>query len=250
MIEMRKTKIVATIGPASKSEEMLEKLTLAGVNIARLNFSHETQESHLERIKSIRKVNEKLGSNLAILADTKGPEIRCGIIEGDGVFFETGEEVDIVKEDVLGNKERFTIDVEEMYRDVTVGQTLLVDDGKVRMTILEVTPDRLRARVENPGYVKTRKGINIPGAYLSMPFISEKDEKDIRFAAQENVNFIAASFTRRKEDILEIKEILRQEGAEHIQVIPKIENQEGYDNLREILEVSDGVMVARGDLGV
>lgn len=247
---MRKTKIVATIGPASKSEEMLEKLTLAGVNIARLNFSHETQESHLERIKSIRKVNEKLGSNLAILADTKGPEIRCGIIEGDGVFFETGEEVDIVKEDVLGNKERFTIDVEEMYRDVTVGQTLLVDDGKVRMTILEVTPDRLRARVENPGYVKTRKGINIPGAYLSMPFISEKDEKDIRFAAQENVNFIAASFTRRKEDILEIKEILRQEGAEHIQVIPKIENQEGYDNLREILEVSDGVMVARGDLGV
>ncbi len=250
MLDIRKTKIVATIGPATKSEEMIQKLAEAGVNIARLNFSHETQDSHLERINSIKAVNEKTGSNLAILVDTKGPEIRCGVIENDGVFFETGETVKIVKEEVLGNKERFTIDTPEMYADVKVGQTLLVDDGKVRMTILEANEDNLLCRVENPGYVKTRKGINIPGAYLSIPFISEKDESDIRFAAAQGANFIAASFTRRKEDVLEIREILKQEGAEHIQIIPKIENQEGYDNLREILEVADGVMVARGDLGV
>ncbi len=250
MIDIRKTKIVATIGPASKSVEMIEKLALAGVNIARLNFSHEVQESHAERIKTIKEVNDRLGTNLAILVDTKGPEIRCGVIEDDGVYFETGETVSIVKEEVIGNKERFTIDVQEMYDDVKVGQTLLVDDGKVRMTILEVAADKLLCRVENPGYVKTRKGINIPGAYLSMPFISAKDESDIRFAARNGANFIAASFTRRKEDVLEIKAILKEEGAEHIQIIPKIENQEGYDNLREILEVSDGVMVARGDLGV
>ncbi len=250
MLDIRKTKIVSTIGPSTKSYEMIEKLALAGVNIARLNFSHETQESHLERIKTIKEVNAKLGSNLAILVDTKGPEIRCGIMENDSIPFEKGDMVEVVQEEVLGNKERFTIDVKEMYADVKAGNVLLIDDGKMRLTITEAYEDRLVCRVENPGVIKTRKGVNVPGVYLSMPFISEKDEADIRFACEQGANFIAASFVRRKQDILDIKAILKEEGAEHIQIIPKVENQEGYDNLREILEVSDGVMVARGDLGV
>lgn len=250
MIDIRKTKIVSTIGPATKSYEMIEKLALEGINIARLNFSHETHESHLARIETIKEVNKNLGSNVAILADTKGPEIRCGIMEDDGVYFEIGDTVNVVQEEVIGNKERFTIDVKEMYADVKAGNTLLVDDGKLRLTVLEAYDEKLVCRVENPGFIKTRKGINVPGVYLSMPFISEKDESDIRFACEQNVNFIAASFVRRKEDIVEIKEILKEENAEHIQVIAKIENQEGYDNLAGILEVADGVMVARGDLGV
>ena len=250
MIDIRKTKIVATIGPATKTYKMMVKLVEAGVNIARLNFSHETQESHLERIKTIKQVNEDLKTSVAILADTKGPEIRCGVMEDDGFLLEKGDIVRVVKEDVLGNKERFTIDVPELYEDVKAGNVLLIDDGKMRLTITEASLDELVCRVENPGMIKTRKGVNVPGVRLSMPFVSKKDEADIRFACQQGADFLAASFVRRQEDILEIRKILVEEGKPNMQIIPKIENQEGYDNLREILEVSDGVMVARGDLGV
>ena len=250
MIDIRKTKIVATIGPATKTYEMMAQLAEAGVNIARLNFSHETQADHLKRIETIKKVNEDLGMSVAILADTKGPEIRCGVMEDEGFHLEKGDIVRVVKEDVLGNKERFTIDVAELYEDVKPGNVLLIDDGKMRLTITEASSDELVCRVENPGMIKTRKGVNVPGVRLSMPFISKKDEEDIRFACRQGADFLAASFVRRKQDILEIREILEDEGKPHLQIIPKIENQEGYDNLKEILEVSDGVMVARGDLGV
>ncbi len=250
MLNIRKTKVVATIGPATKSYEMMEKLAKAGVNIARLNFSHEDQASHLERMNTIKKVNADIGSSVAILVDTKGPEIRCGVMENDGFHLEQGDIIKVLKEDVLGNSERFTIDVPELYEDVKAGNVLLIDDGKMRLTIIEAKADELTCRVENPGMIKTRKGVNVPGVRLSMPFISEKDEADIRFACQQDAEFLAASFVRRKQDILEIRAILEDEGKPNMQVIPKIENQEGYDNLREILEVSDGVMVARGDLGV
>ena len=250
MIDIRKTKVVATVGPATNTHDMLKQLVLAGVNITRLNFSHETQEKHLETMKLIQGVNKELGTSVAILADTKGPEIRCGIMENDGFELEKGDIVKVVKEDVLGNKERFTIDVPELYEDVKAGNVLLIDDGKMRLTIIEANPTELTCRVENPGMIKTRKGVNVPGVRLSMPFVSEKDDSDIRFACRNGADFIAASFVRRKEDILEIRKILKEEGKENIQIIPKIENQEGYDNLVEILENSDGVMVARGDLGV
>lgn len=250
MIDIRKTKIVATVGPATKSYEMLKQMAQGGINIARLNFSHDTQEAHAETIKLIKKVNKDLGSSVAILADTKGPEIRCGIMENDSFHVDKGDMIRVVKENVLGNKERFTIDVPELYTDVKAGNILLIDDGKMRLTIQEAGPEELLCRVENPGVISTKKGVNVPGVRLSMPFISEKDEDDIRFACRQNVSFLAASFVRRKEDILKIREILKSEGKENIQIIPKIENQEGYENLREILEVSDGVMVARGDLGV
>ncbi len=250
MEAFRKTKIICTIGPASDSPEMVEKLARVGMNICRLNFSHENQEQHLRRIKMIREVSDHTGFNLAIMLDTKGPEIRCGDIEDGAMEVETGQIIRIVREAVIGNRERFSIMPPEVFDDVNTNDSVLIDDGKISMTILEKTDEALICKVENPGTIKTRKGVNVPNVKLSMPFISQKDDADIRFGCHNDVDFIAASFVRRAQDILEIREIMAQEGNEKIQIIAKIENQEGVDNLREILEVSDGVMVARGDLGV
>lgn len=246
----KKTKIVCTIGPATESEEMLVKMANAGMNVCRLNFSHDVQEQHLKKINRIRKVERDTGLNFSILLDTKGPEIRTGVFKNGQEFFNKGDLVTLCKEWVEGTKDRFHIQCPEVFDDVYEGGTILVDDGKIRLTILEKRPDELLCRVENPGTIKNRKGCNVPGVRLSMPFISKKDEEDIRFACRHNLDFIAASFTRRKQDILDIRRILQEEGNDHIQIIAKIENQEGYDNLDEILNVSDGIMVARGDLGV
>ncbi len=234
----RKTKIVCTIGPATESEEMLIKMAQTGMDVCRLNFSHETHEEHLVRINRIRKVAKETGLKFSILLDTKGPEIRTGVFKNGQETYAKGDIVTLCKEEIEGTKERFQIQCPEVFDDVEEGGTILIDDGKVRLTILEKHPDELVCRVENPG-VK-----------LSMPFISKKDESDIRFACRQNLDFIAASFTRRKQDILDIRKILQEEGNDRIQIIAKIENQEGYDNLDDILNVADGIMVARGDLGV
>ena len=247
---MRKTKIVCTIGPASESMEMMEKLVNAGMNVIRLNFSHGDFEEHGNRIKNIRKVNEKLGTNVAILVDTKGPEIRVGIMENGGVDFKTGDLVTITSEEVIGTHDRFQIVCPELFCDVEPNTKILVDDGKLTMTVVEKKGNDFVCRIENNGPIKTKKGVNVPNIKLSMPFISVKDEADIRFAAQHNADFLAASFVRRAEDINEIRKILAEEGNTTMEIISKIENQEGFDNLEEILEASDGVMVARGDLGV
>lgn len=246
----RKTKIVCTIGPATESEEMLVKMADAGMNVCRLNFSHETHEGHLERVERIRKVEKESGRKFAILLDTKGPEIRCGVFKNGQESYVIGDIVTLCREEIEGTKERFHIQCPEMFDDVYVGGTVLIDDGKVRLTILEKKEGELVCRIENPGVIKNRKGCNVPNVKLSMPFISPKDESDIRFAARNHLDYIAASFTRRKEDVLAIKKILEEEGDNHIQIIAKIENQEGYDNLDDILTVVDGIMVARGDLGV
>lgn len=246
----RKTKIVCTIGPASETKEMLEKLALKGMDVIRLNFSHGDFEEHGNRITNIREVGKKLGKNIAILLDTKGPEVRLGEFANKQEEYKTGEKVTMVREEILGTHDRFHIQCPEIFEDVEVGGTILVDDGKIKITILEKNEGELVGRIENPGFLKSKKGCNLPNVKLSMPFISAKDESDIRFGCQKNVDYIAASFTRRKEDVLAIREILKSEGKEDIQIIPKIENQEGFDNLESILEVSDGVMVARGDLGV
>ena len=248
---LKKTKIVCTMGPASETAEMIEGLAKEGMNVVRFNFSHDVHENHLRRIETVREVSKKTGINLSILLDTKGPEIRTAVIENDGVDFETGDVVRIgFDADYIGNKERFTLQVPEVYNDVNVGDTILVDDGLVRLTVIDKDETDLICRVENPGPVKTRKGINIPGIVLTMPFMSEKDEQDVRFGAQNNVDYIAPSFVRRASDVQEIRDVLKAEGKEHIQIIAKIENQEGVDNIEEILEYADGVMVARGDLGV
>lgn len=246
----KKTKIVCTIGPASESKEVLTKLVNEGMNIARLNFSHGSYEEHGNRIKLIREVSKETGKPIGIMLDTKGPEIRLGDFENGGCEFKEGDIVRIVKEEVLGNHERFTIRCPEVFNDVKAGDHILMDDGKMKVTIQEVSEGEMTVRVENPHFLKSRKGCNLPGIILSMPFISEKDEADIRFGCRQDIDYIAASFTRRKEDVLNLRKILIDEKKDAIQIIPKIENQEGFDNLREILDVSDGVMVARGDLGV
>lgn len=246
----RKTKIVCTIGPASESEEILEKLIDAGMNVARLNFSHSSSEEQGERIKRIRKVSEKMNRFIGIMADTKGPEIRTGIFEDGRAYFKKGDLVWVLKEEVVGNSERFSISCPEVFTDVSPGDFLLIDDGKIRLDVLECDGEKLKCQVRNGGYIKSKKGVNVPHVHLSMPFLSKKDDDDIHFAALNGVDMIAASFVRRAEDVLAIRNLLKEIGKEDIEIIAKIENQEGYDNLKEILDVADGIMVARGDLGV
>ncbi len=250
MNKIRKTKIVCTLGPASESPEMIQKLAEAGMNVVRLNFSHGNHEEQGARMDTVREVSDISGYNIGILLDTKGPEIRCGVMQNGAVDFVKGDIVNVVSEEVEGNHDRVQVIVPELFDDVEVNDYLLIDDGKIRLTILDVKKGVLKCRVENSGVIKSRKGVNVPNVKLSMPFISEKDEKDIRFGCQKDVDYIAASFVRRAKDVLDIRKILVSEGKTKIQIIAKIENQEGYDNLDAILEVADGVMVARGDLGV
>jgi len=246
----RKTKIVCTVGPAIDSREMIKKIINAGMNVARLNFSHGTSEEHENRIKMIREEAEKLNRFIGIMADTKGPEIRTGLFDNNQAEFKTGDTVKIYKEEVLGNKDGFHINAKELFDDIKAGDFLLIDDGKMRLTVTEKSVDDFTCVVNNSGVIKSRKGVNVPNVKLTMPFISEKDDKDIRFACRNKVDMIALSFVRRKEDVLAVREILKQEESETIELIAKIENQEGVDNLDEILTVADGIMVARGDLGV
>ncbi len=246
----KKTKIICTIGPASKSPEMIEKLAKKGMNIVRFNFSHEDQETHGAIMDRVREVSDRIGINLAILLDTKGPEIRLGSFANGKEEYMKGDIVKISKAEMLGTKEMFHIQCPELFDDITDENYILIDDGKMKLQVLENTGDMLTCRVEVSGPIKTRKGCNVPGVRLSMPFISEKDASDIRYACKKDVDFIAASFVRRAEDVIAIRKILIEEGKKDINIIAKIENQEGFDNIDDILQVADGVMVARGDLGV
>lgn len=247
---MKQTKILATLGPSSYEKATFIELVKAGLNCARLNFSHGDHEFHKKNIDMIREVNKELGTNIGILLDTKGPEIRTHDFENGEEYLEIGDTVTISMKEVLGTKEKFSISYPNLVNDVNVGGRILIDDGLIALSVTELKEDEIICEVLNAGYVKNKKGINVPDSNLSMEFISKKDYEDIRFAAENDVDFIAASFTRRKEDVLEIKKLLKEFGNENIMIIPKIENQEGLDNLIEIIEVSDGIMVARGDLGV
>ncbi len=247
---MKRTKIICTIGPASDNEEMMLKLAQAGMNMIRLNFSHGTYEEQLNKINICKKINKEHGLHIGMMLDTKGPEIRVGEMENDCVNFSKGDKVRVVRENVVGNKERFHINCPELYDDVDIGNTILINDGKLTLTVLNKDYDGFECEVYNSGPIMTKKGVNVPNVHLSMPFVSEKDDADIRFGVRNGVDFIAASFVRRPEDVLHIKKILAEEGHPEVEIIAKIENQEGYDKLEEILEVADAVMVARGDLGV
>ena len=246
----RKTKIVCTIGPAIDSYEMIKKIINAGMNVGRLNFSHGNPEEHKKRIEMIRNTAKELNRYIGVMADTKGPEIRTGMFEEGKAEFKTGDHVRILKEEVIGNKEAFHISSPELFDDIEVGDFLLIDDGKMRLTVVNKSIDEFTCIVNNSGVIKSRKGVNVPNVKLSMPFISKKDDEDIRFACHNKVDMIALSFVRRQEDVLAVREILKQENSETIELIAKIENQEGVDNINSILEVADGIMVARGDLGV
>jgi len=246
---LRKAKIVCTIGPASESVETLKKLIEAGMNVARLNFSHGSHEEHAARIENIREASRQTGKAVAILLDTKGPEIRTGSLEVDAVELIEGNRIVLTTDDVAGNAERVSITYQELPADVAAGDTILIDDGLIGLTVEEVRPTEIVCLIKNGGTLKSKKGVNVPGVSINLPGITEKDAQDIEFGIKQGVDFIAASFVRKAADILEIRQILEQHGAS-IDIIAKIENQEGVDNVDEILVVSDGIMVARGDLGV
>ncbi|RSD27699.1 pyruvate kinase [Mesobacillus subterraneus] len=249
---MRKTKIVCTIGPASETIEKLTHLMEAGMNVSRLNFSHGSHEEHAARIKNIREAAAKTGKRVAILLDTKGPEIRTNDMENGGIELQTGQECIISMKEVLGTAEKFSITYDQLIDDVHPGAKILLDDGLIGLEVIGIDKanDEIKTRVLNSGTLKNKKGVNVPGVSVNLPGITEKDAQDILFGIEQGVDFIAASFVRRATDVLEIRQLLEENNGSHIQIIPKIENQEGVDNINEILEVSDGLMVARGDLGV
>lgn len=249
---MKKTKIVCTIGPASEYVDMLVNLINAGMNVCRLNFSHGDYEEHGARIKNIREAVKITGKRVAILLDTKGPEIRTNDMENGAITMKIGDSVRISMTEVLGTNEKFSITYPELINDVNVGSHILLDDGLIDLEVTDIDRDanEIVTVVKNEGVLKNKKGVNVPGVSVNLPGITEKDANDIRFGIGQGIDFIAASFVRRASDVLEITKILEEENATHIQIIPKIENQEGIDNIDEILKVSDGLMVARGDMGV
>jgi pyruvate kinase len=252
MIPFNQTKIVCTIGPATESEEMMEKLVLAGMDVMRLNFSHSFYEEHKERLDTLKHLNEKLNTNVASLLDTKGPEIRTHKFEGGKTTITFGSTVDIYMDEILGNHEKFSVNYPKLYEDIDVGGVIVVDDGYLTLEVLSIDKEKkiIHTKAFNTHTIKDRRGINVPGVELQLDYISRKDHDDLIWGCENNVDFIAASFVRKKEDVLQIREILKEAGCESIQIIAKIENQEGVSNLDEITDVSDGVMIARGDLGV
>ncbi|WP_419881904.1 pyruvate kinase [Peribacillus sp. B-H-3] len=249
---MRKTKIVCTIGPASESVEKLSQLIEAGMNVSRLNFSHGDHEEHGQRIINIREAVKQTGKQVAILLDTKGPEIRTNNMENGAIELTAGSNIIVSMTEVLGTADKFSITYEGLIDDVHVGSKILLDDGLIGLEVTEINygQKEIHTKILNSGVLKNKKGVNVPGVSVKLPGITEKDAQDIIFGVEQGVDFIAASFVRRASDVLEIRELLQQHNAPHIQIIPKIENQEGVDRIDEILEVSDGLMVARGDLGV
>ena len=249
---MRKTKIVCTIGPASESIEKLTQLIEAGMNVARLNFSHGNYEEHGERIRNIREAAEKTNKTIAILLDTKGPEIRTHNMENDAIELRAGNEIIISMKEVVGTEERFSVTYSGLIDDIKSGSKILLDDGLIGLEVekIDQTNKEIHTKILNSGVLKNKKGVNVPGVAVNLPGITEKDANDILFGIEQGIDFIAASFVRRASDVLEIRQLLEEKQATHINIIPKIENQEGVDKIDEILEVSDGLMVARGDLGV
>lgn len=246
---MRKTKIICTIGPASQSEERLRELMLAGMNVARMNFSHGDHEEQLGKLRNLWKVRDELKLPVATLLDTKGPEIRLKDFADGKVELEAGQLFTLTTEDILGTAQRASITYKGLKDDIEVGTTILIDDGLIEMKVEKIQGPDIECRVMNGGFISNKKGVNVPGAVLTMPYISEKDRADIIFGIENGFEFLAASFARTKEDILEIRKILDEYNSD-MQIIAKIENMQGIQNLEEILEVSDGIMVARGDMGV
>ena len=248
-VNMRKTKIICTIGPASQSEEKLRELMLAGMNVARFNFSHGDHEEQHGKYDRMRKVSKELNLPIAALLDTKGPEIRLRDFEGGKVMLEAGQKFTLTTKEIMGTNEKASITYKELIHDISAGTTILIDDGLIEMTVEEITDMDIICNVVNGGPVSNHKGVNVPGAELSMPYISESDKNDILFGVELGFDIIAASFVRNKEDVLEVRKILDERNSK-MMIISKIENMQGIKNLDEIIEVSDGIMVARGDMGV
>lgn len=247
---MRKTKIICTLGPATDRDDVLRQLIENGLDVARFNFSHGTHEEQKARMDKLKELREELKVPVAILLDTKGPEIRTGLFAEGKVMLEVGQEFTLTARDVEGTNEIVSITYANLPNEVEVGTKILVDDGLIEMTVISIEGEDIHCRVENGGAVSNRKGINVPGIELQIPYLSEKDKSDILFGIEQDVDFIAASFTRTREDILELRQLLKDGGGENINIIAKIENNQGVQNIDDIIDVVDGIMVARGDMGV
>lgn len=252
MKDFRKTKIIGTIGPASESEEMLTKLMNAGLNVCRINFSHGGYEENAEKIATIKRVRKNLNVPISMALDTKGPEIRTGKLESgdEKVTITEGQEFTFVHDDIIGNNTKATLSYKELYKDVKPGSTILVDDGAIEFIVKEVIGQDILCVAQNTGRLGSRKTMNIPDAIVELPALGEKDIKDITNGVKAGFDYIFASFVRRADDVRQIRKLLDDNGGQHIGIISKIESQEGIDKFEEILAESDGIMVARGDMGV
>ena len=250
MEQIRKTKIICTMGPSTEKEGVLEKLMLAGMNVARFNFSHGDHEEQLGRLTKLRETRERLGLPVAALLDTKGPEIRLREFAEGKVMLKAGQTFTLTTEEVVGDEKRVSISYKNLPKDVSVGTHILIDDGLIAMTVKEVTDTDIICEVINGGKVSNKKGVNVPNVELSMDYVSPKDYKDIVFAVKEDFDFIAASFVRTAADVKQLRDILHEHGGDQIKIIAKIENNQGIQNIDQIIEAADGIMVARGDMGV
>ncbi|MBO5141949.1 MAG: pyruvate kinase [Clostridia bacterium] len=247
---MRKTKIVCTLGPAVDDYKTLARLCKAGMNVARFNFSHGDYEEQEKRIETFKSVREDLGLPIPMMLDTKGPEIRIGKFENNEIILQEGNIFTLMHEECLGNESMVYVNYAQLYEDVTIGSRILVNDGLIELEVLEIQNKNITCKVLNGGKLSNKKSINVPGLVLNLPLLSEKDKNDIIFGIEHGFDIIAASFIRKPEDILAIREVLKEHNAENIKIIAKIENNEGVANFDKILEVADGIMVARGDLSV
>ena len=246
---MRKTKIVCTLGPSTDREGVLREMIQAGMNVARFNFSHGTHAEHKVRLDALKALREELDAPVAAMLDTKGPEVRLKDFAGGRVHLTAGQEFTLTTVQVEGDAHRCSITYGELPGDVKAGDTILLDDGLVRLTVLETSGTEIRCRVENDGDMKNHKGVNVPGVRLNMPYMSQQDRDDLLFGAEQGFDYVAASFVRSAADVRELRHVLDQAGS-RMRIIAKIENQEGVSNLPEILDAADGIMVARGDMGV
>ena len=247
---LKKTKIVCTLGPASRDEKVMEGMLRAGMNVARLNFSHGTHEEHRKTIETFRKVRDRLDIPAAVLLDTKGPEIRLGDFENGSETIEEGQIFTLTSEECRGSKSRVCTTYKALPSQVEPGTRILIDDGRIRLEVTETTETEVVCRVLAGGKVSNRKGVNIPGKSLDLEYISPGDRQDILFGIRMDVDYVAASFVRNEDDVKQLRKLLCDNGGEKIKIISKIENIEGINNFRRILELSDGIMVARGDMGV
>ena len=246
---MRRTKILATVGPASSSEDMIHRLLTSGVDAFRLNFSHGKHEDHTRVIATIRDVATELGRYIPIVGDIQGPKLRIGEVEGVQ-YLETGQQFVITTEPVMGDVKIVSTPFTPLPREVRIGHRILINDGLVELVVTGVDDKRVSTRVIHGGPISSKKGMNFPDSELTIPAITDKDRVDVKFAVEQKLDYIAASFIRRKSDILDLRALLHEHGGDELHVIAKLEKPQAIDNLDEILEVSDGVMVARGDLGV
>ena len=247
---MRKTKIVCTLGPASNDKETIMRMAEAGMNVARFNFSHGDHAEQKARMDMVREVEKEFGKPIGLMLDTKGPEIRTGVLKDDRVELVEGEEIVLTTEEIEGDKNRVSVTYNKLNEDLQKDSVILIDDGLIELNVKKIEGNDIYCEIINGGELGSRKGVNLPGVKVQLPALTDKDRKDILLGVEEEVHFIAASFVRKASDVLEIRKLLEENGAEDINIVPKIENEEGVENIDEIIEVSDGIMVARGDLGV